>query len=272
MSLFYCSLNSGSNGNCFYIGNQEDAVLIDAGLSCKETEKRMGMLDLKMNLVKAVFITHEHIDHVKGMEMLAKKYNLPVFISTLTLQNSRVPLPAESRKEFSVAAPTIIGKMKIHAVRKFHDAADPYSFVVEQDEWRIGVFTDLGHICNHVSQAMLTCQVLFLESNYDVQMLEEGPYPYHLKKRISDSIGHLSNTQALDWLKCNSTSHLKHLLPAHISAENNHPEKVRSVFEEQFPQLKISLAGRHAATPLFSICDLSIKKAAPEKTMQLNLF
>jgi phosphoribosyl 1,2-cyclic phosphodiesterase len=162
--------------------------------------------------------------------------------------------------------------LAIHAIPKLHDAIDPHSFVVEQDEWKIGIFTDIGSICENVNQSMSTCQVLFLETNYDEQMLEEGPYPHHLKKRISSNEGHLSNTQAVTWLKNQPIDSLKHILPAHLSAENNHPEKVITLLQEQLPHLQFTLAGRHSPTPLFSIKDLSIKKAAPAEPMQLGLF
>src|SRR3954465_15435687 len=130
MSLFIASLNSGSNGNCYYVGNHSEAVLVDAGISCRETEKRMAKLGLAMEQVRAIFISHEHTDHISGLPVLAKKYRLPVYISAATLRNSGMALPPEL-VHYVTTAPVSIGALRVSAFAKLHDAADPYSFIVE---------------------------------------------------------------------------------------------------------------------------------------------
>ena len=139
MSLFITSLNSGSNGNCYYIGNETEAVLVDVGLTCKEVEKRMSRLGLSIEKVKAIFISHEHSDHIKGLAVFAKKYKLPVYISRATLKSSRLSLDENNTFDLSHTQTIRIGKLNITAFSKFHDAADPYSFTVECNEVRVGV-------------------------------------------------------------------------------------------------------------------------------------
>jgi phosphoribosyl 1,2-cyclic phosphodiesterase len=130
MSLFITSLNSGSNGNCYYVGNDTEAVLIDAGISCREIEKRMKRLGLFIEKVKAVFISHEHSDHIKGVPVLVKKYQLPVYITPLTMRRGGLNFEEHLLKSFIAHEPVSIGKLSITPFPKFHDASDPYSFVV----------------------------------------------------------------------------------------------------------------------------------------------
>src|SRR5436305_5023451 len=144
MCLYIASLNSGSNGNCYYIGNDREAVLVDAGISCRETEKRMKRLGLSMESVKAIFVSHEHTDHIKGIPVIAKKYQLPVYITTNTLRNGGLELDADLVVSFQPYAPVVIGELAITAFPKFHDAIDPHSFVIESKGIKIGVFTDIG--------------------------------------------------------------------------------------------------------------------------------
>ena len=186
MSLFITALASGSNGNCYYVGNEREAVLVDAGICCREIEKRMRRLGLSMAKVKAVFVSHEHSDHIKGLRVLAKKYSLPVFITKPTLQNGRLFLDKHLIvSSYTAKEPVSIGELVITAFSKLHDAADPYSFVVSCRGINVGVFTDIGTACENLIYHFSTCHAAFLESNYDEHMLEVGGYPYYLKKRIS---------------------------------------------------------------------------------------
>src|SRR5687767_3038582 len=132
MSLFFTSLNSGSNGNCYYVGSSNEAVLVDAGISCRETEKRMQSLGLDMSSVKAIFISHEHSDHINGLRILSKKYQLPVYITNHTLRQSNVPIDQHLVRSFSADQPLTIGNLSVTAFKKHHDACDPHSFVVSR--------------------------------------------------------------------------------------------------------------------------------------------
>ena len=144
MSLEVASLNSGSNGNCYYIGNQHEAVFIDAGISCRETEQRMKRLDLSMKKIKAIFITHEHSDHINGLNKLVKKYKIPLYITRSTRRNQALEWSDGLAIHFNAYEPIQVGALTITALPKFHDANDPHSFVVSYNAINIGVFTDAG--------------------------------------------------------------------------------------------------------------------------------
>src|ERR1700752_3207821 len=130
MSLFISSINSGSNGNCYYVGNEEEAVLIDAGISCREIKKRMNRLGLDIEKVKAVIVSHEHSDHIRGIETLSRKYSIPVYITADPLKHSGLFLDKELVKFFKAKQPITIGHLAIHPFPKHHDASDPFSFIV----------------------------------------------------------------------------------------------------------------------------------------------
>src|ERR1700712_5124167 len=167
MSLFITSLNSGSNGNCYYIGNEREAILVDAGISCRETEARMKRLGLSMNKVKAIFISHEHSDHIRGITVLAKKYKLPVYITPLTLQHGGLILNDGLVSEFIADEPVHIGGLAVTAFSKLHDAAHPHSFTVACGNIKVGVFTDIGAVCENLVHHFQQCHAAFLETNYD---------------------------------------------------------------------------------------------------------
>lgn len=276
MSLFISSLNSGSNGNCYYIGNQEEAVLIDAGISCRETELRMSRLGLQMKRVKAIFISHEHSDHINGVHKLSKKYKLPVYITKSTLQNGNLVVHEELVKPFKAYAPIHIGNLRITAFPKFHDAIDPHSFIVSSDVVNVGIFTDIGKTCNHLIKHFALCHAAFLESNYDEELLEAGTYPLGLKNRIRDGRGHLSNSQALELFKKYKSPQLSHLVLSHLSKNNNSPKIVTELFAKYAGNTEIIIAPRHEETALYHIRhrqSIKIAKAkAKDAQHQLSLF
>ena len=253
MSLFISSLNSGSNGNCYYIGNDNEAILVDAGISCREIDKRLKRLNLSMQKIKAVFISHEHTDHTRGIYSLVKKYQLPVYITSATMKFSGLKLDNGFLRSFSSYLPVTIGDLSVTAFPKAHDAADPYSFTIACGSTRVGVFTDIGYVCEHVTKQFSTCNAVFLEANYDDLMLEQGSYPYHLKKRIRGGQGHLSNKQALELFKNHRSSSLSHLLLSHLSKNNNCPELVNELFTTHANGTKIIVASRFEETPVYHV-------------------
>ncbi len=172
MSLFITSLNSGSNGNCYYLANDQEAILVDAGISCRETEKRMLRLGLSMNKIKAIFVSHEHSDHIRGVPMLAKKYELPVYITNTTLQHCYFNQELNNVLSFEAHKPVSIGSLSITAFTKFHDAAEPHSFIVDCNNIKVGVFTDIGKPCKHLTYYFKQCHAAFLEANYDEELLK----------------------------------------------------------------------------------------------------
>ena len=146
MSLYISSLNSGSNANCYYVGNSQEAVLIDAGLSCRETEKRMKQLGLAMDKVKAIFVSHEHSDHITGVPGISKKFQLPVYITEATHKNCRLPIEPHLIASFNHAKPVVIGNLSVFPFRKSHDAQDPHSFLVSGHGVNVGVIIQSGTI------------------------------------------------------------------------------------------------------------------------------
>ncbi len=254
MSLFIASLNSGSNGNCYYVGNGEEAVLIDAGISCREAEKRMRRIGLSMNAVKAIFISHEHGDHISGIEGITNKHNIPVYITAPTLHHGRLRVQETLINSFRANEAITIGGLSVVAFPKLHDASDPHSFVVSGNGVRIGIFTDIGTPCTHVVQHFSGCHAAFLEANYDDAMLDAGRYPYHLKARIRGDHGHLSNRQAMELFIRHRPAYMSHLFLSHLSKDNNDPEHVRVMFNDVAGDTNIIIASRYNETAVYEIC------------------
>lgn len=253
MSLYVASLNSGSNGNCYYIGNGREAVLVDAGLSCRETERRMARLNLSLKTVKAIFISHEHGDHIKGVNVLSKKYSLPVYFTEGTFRFSRLSVEKSLVKIFGADEQLTVGGLGITAFAKHHDARDPHSFVIEGHDVTVGVFTDIGNVCDNLTQHFKRCHAAFLEANYDADMLENGRYPIHLKQRIRGGKGHLSNEEALELFRQHKPAHMSHIFLSHLSKDNNDPELVAKLFNEHAGDTEVIIASRYNETGVYHI-------------------
>lgn len=253
MPLELSSLNSGSNGNCYYIGNEKDAILVDAGISCRETEKRMQRLGLALHKVRAILISHEHTDHTRGVEVLSRKHQIPVYITDATCRKGRLRIEASLRRHFTAGQPLEIGTLKAEAFSKWHDAVEPHSFTISGGGFTAGVFTDIGTACQQVSQYLSRCHAAFLEANYDEGMLERGRYPLYLKRRIRGAEGHLSNLQALDLFLSHKSSHMQLLILSHLSAENNHPKVVKELFSRHANGTRIEIASRFEESAVFRL-------------------
>jgi len=272
MFLSVASLNSGSNGNCYYVGNSKEAVLIDAGISCRETGIRMKRLGLSMQNVKAIFITHEHTDHIKGMDVMAHKYQVPIYITEKTLNGGRLKRNKRLWVHFNADEPIRIGEMIIHPFSKFHDAADPHSFSIEYNGLRVGVFTDIGSVCENLIAHFQQCDAAFLEANYDEVMLEQGSYPIYLKNRIRGGHGHLSNRQAFELFTAYKPKFMSHLFLSHLSRENNDPTLVHDLFYKHAKGTNIVVASRYKETDVYRISRSGTEVASPPKAMQASLF
>ena len=271
MSLFITSLNSGSNGNCYYVGNETEAILIDAGIPCREVEKRMQRLGLSMHKVKAVFISHEHTDHISGLKVLSKKYQLPVYVTLATRRFGRLKLQEHLVTPFTAHEPVVIGNISITAFPKFHDAADPYSFIVSCNKIKVGVFTDIGTTCENLIHHFKQCHAAFLEANYDETMLENGSYPYFLKNRIRGGKGHLSNKQALELFTMHKPSFMSHLLLSHLSKNNNCPDLVKHLFDQHAGDVKMIIASRYEETAVFHIHNVNRNIHVPHPVSSAQL-
>jgi|SRR6266404_7288814 len=253
MSLFITSLNSGSNGNCYYVGNSTEAILIDAGICCREIEKRMKRLGLSIEKLKAIFVSHEHTDHIRGLAVLTKKYHLPVYITSDTIKFGRLRLEKKLVRSFKANTPIVIGDLVVLPFPKLHDASDPYSFIVDCKKITVGIFTDIGAPCEQLIKQFKKCHAAFLETNYDEQMLEEGNYPYYLKKRIRGGMGHLSNKQALEVFINHRPAFMSHLVLSHLSENNNCPKLVQELFNGHAGTVKIIVASRFEETAIYSV-------------------
>jgi phosphoribosyl 1,2-cyclic phosphodiesterase len=274
MALYIASLNSGSNGNCYYVGNGSEAVLVDVGISCREVERRMARLGLAMSTVKAIFISHEHTDHISGLSVLCRKYKLPVYITPGTMLHGRLML--DNCIHFTGHQPIAIGNLTVTPFSKMHDAAEPHSFIVQGNGITIGVFTDLGICCDNLVHYFKQCHAAFLEANYDEQMLANGRYPYFLKRRISGGKGHLSNTQALQLFINHRPAFMSHLLLAHLSKDNNNPDLALQLFAEHARDTHVVVASRFAETEVYTIgagdAIVMPQMQQSDHTMQISLF
>jgi phosphoribosyl 1,2-cyclic phosphodiesterase len=280
MAVYFSSLNSGSNANCYYVSNGDAAILVDAGLSCRETEKRMNRLGLKMEQVKAVFISHEHSDHINGLEVLSRKHKLPVYVSEKTLANSKLYIDQSLIRYFKKEETVDIDQLQIKCFSKSHDAADPFSFMISSQNINVAVITDIGYPCKQVLNYFQQSHAVFLESNYCETMLTNGDYPYHLKRRISSDEGHLSNKQALELFLKYRTPQLSHLILSHLSKNNNTPATVDALFQPHAGSTKIVVASRYEESEIFSIDAVPAmlrrsfmsSKKKPSNESQLSLF
>jgi len=278
MAFYFASLNSGSNGNCYYAGNAHEAVLVDAGISCRETEQRMSNLGLSMQNVKAIFISHEHIDHIRGVVVLARKYRIPVYATEATQRYTGLRYGRDVLHPLKTHEPVMIGELNVTPFTKHHDAADPVSFVVEHGGIKVGVITDIGIACKSVTHYFRQCHACFLESNYDERMIMEGNDTARLKKRISGGKGHLSNSQALDLFLNHRPPFMSHLLLSHLSKNNNHPEIVQSLFAGYSGRTHIEIASRDIESALFEISSATEGRspilAVPvrKESVQLKMF
>jgi phosphoribosyl 1,2-cyclic phosphodiesterase len=277
MSLFVASLNSGSNGNCYYIGNQEEAVLVDAGISCRETEKRLKRLELSIKKVKAIFVTHEHTDHIYGISRLSRKFKIPIYITPETMVQGRLHSGNNMVASFTAFEPVTIGNLTITAFPIHHDACDPHNFIVSGNSVKVGVFTDIGSPCERVKSHFEQCHAAFLEANYDEHMLATGRYPVHLKNRIRGGKGHLSNVQALQLFLQHRPSFMSHLFLSHLSEENNSPKIVERMFRKLAGKTEIIIAPRYEESSLYHIRNVSgpfdnLRRQPVRFQSQLSLF
>ncbi|MBW1862500.1 MAG: MBL fold metallo-hydrolase [Deltaproteobacteria bacterium] len=219
-------LASGSGGNACYVETAHSKILIDAGLTARELSRRLDLIRVKAEDLEALLITHEHTDHIRGAGPLARQFDIPVFINRSTLKKGIKTLGNLSRPITVHTGQTItINDLLIETFTKCHDAVDPIGVVISSDGIKLGIVTDLGRSTGLVEDRLKGCQALIIEFNYDRRMLEEGPYPLELQRRIKGPDGHLSNQQAGELLKAVYHEDLRLVILAHLSEANNLPEK-----------------------------------------------
>ncbi len=248
--LELCALASGSNGNCYYIGNEHEALLVDAGLSARQLQLRIAERGIDPSKIKAILITHEHADHCRGARVFSKRLQIPVYLTKKTyLAMSRDQKPGDVIW-FEPNMPFQLGVFEVFPFSKQHDAVEACSFRINYAGKSVGVMTDIGEPCEQVKTHLSQCHAVFLESNYDEAMLMNGPYPYYLKQRVASDYGHMSNEQAYRLVEEHAGENLQTIFLSHLSGENNTPEKASSVFQPLEERFQVRLTSRHAPTDI----------------------
>lgn len=245
-----CALASGSNGNCYYIGNENSAILVDAGIPFSRLLERFDETGLSIDKVKAVFISHEHNDHVSGMRVLSKRKFINGVFSKGTLNATHKSNKPTYSAVFEANKSFFIDEIKVIPFPKKHDAAEPFSFRVEIEGKSIVVLTDVGEVTDEVGEHISKADAIFMEANYDEKMLWAGKYPYFLKKRVSSDLGHLSNEQSKEAILKYSSDKLRTVFLSHISADNNTPELVKKSFDEIAKNKKVIITSRQKASEI----------------------
>ncbi|MCQ2066304.1 MAG: MBL fold metallo-hydrolase [Bacteroidaceae bacterium] len=230
MKLKFMSLSSGSSGNCYYLSADGEGILIDAGIPARQIREYLGKVGIPFESVRAVFVTHDHADHIKSLGTLGKKYFLPVYATQRThagINNNYCmteKLSAACTRYVEKDVTLQFGSFKVTPFEVPHDGTDNVGYLIEVDGRRFCFVTDLGHITDTVASYVVQADYLIMEANYDEDMLRMGHYPQFLKERITSPLGHLSNKVTARFLAENMTEHLRHVWLCHLSGENNHPE------------------------------------------------
>lgn len=256
--MFTAPLGSGSAGNSYLFEADGTAILIDAGFGIRETDKRLREMGRTIESIDALVITHEHYDHIHGAERISRKYGMPIYLTRGTRDGSHIDPTLTRTIVFENNSTFRIGNLEVHARRTIHDAADPACFVVESgDGTRIGLATDLGFADQPVIRHLKKCDVLYFESNHDLDMLRSGSYPWSLKRRIMSRFGHLSNDEAMKALEELICGEMKMLCLIHLSERNNDESIVRSMANELLQsrgaRLDLRIAAQGKPLPMVSI-------------------
>lgn len=221
------TIASGSSGNCIYVGSEETHILIDAGITRKKIEEGLHSANLSLKDISAVFVTHEHSDHIKGLGVMSRKDNIPVYstkgtidgilgTSTLGELNSDLFCPMERESDI------VVGDLCIHNFKVSHDANDPVAYTVSCGEKKAGIVTDLGYYDDYIVDNLKGADMMVVEANHDVNLLQVGSYPYYLKQRILGKKGHLSNESSGQLINSLLHDNIKKILLGHLSKENNY--------------------------------------------------
>jgi phosphoribosyl 1,2-cyclic phosphodiesterase len=265
MKLDFCSLSSGSSGNCYYLGNGFHGILIDAGISAASIRKFLKDIGISMQTIMGVLITHNHVDHIRGLEVLTRKNTLPAFTTTNIWKSIHTPhmrIAPDCIREIPLQQKFHLAGFDIEAFPVHHDAPETIGFHITAGKKKITVATDLGHICETAAPYIQAANLLVIESNYDEQMLMEGSYPHFLKARIKSDKGHLGNHQTSAFLADNMSDNLSHICLAHLSKNNNTPEIVLQTLQQSLSERGIIINGQ----PHISV----LKRNMPSEMIKLS--
>ena len=224
-----CSIASGSSGNCIYVGSETTHLLVDIGISGKKAESGLHELDLTGRDIDGILITHEHADHIQGLGVIARKYEIPIYATPGTIEAIKSYKPLGKLEE-DIFRPVkedekfVIKDLTINPMKISHDAAQPVGYRISYGSRKVAICTDLGTYNEYTVESLRGMDALLLEANHDINMLQVGPYPYYLKQRILGDRGHLSNENSGRLLCRILHDNLKAVLLGHLSKENNLPE------------------------------------------------
>lgn len=262
-----CSIASGSSGNCIYVGSEATHLLVDVGISGKKTENGLNSIGITGRDLDGILITHEHADHVSGLGVLARKYEVPVYATPGTikaiLSNGNLgKIDASLFHEVRADKKVIIKDLVVNPMRISHDAAEPVAYRIAYGSKKVGICTDLGVYNDYTVECLKGMDALLIEANHDVNMLQVGPYPYYLKQRILGERGHLSNENSGRLLSRILHDKLQAIILGHLSKENNLPELAYEAVRMeitmgdnpyQASDFKIQVASRSEVSQIISI-------------------
>ncbi len=249
------SLQSGSNGNCIYVEAGGVKLLFDAGISGKQAAGRLSLAGLDISRVDALIISHDHADHVRCAGIYHRKFGVPLYITEKTLRAARTTHELGAIREvshFRSGGTIRFGRVQVETVPTPHDGAEGVAFIVDDGESRLGIFTDLGHVYDDLKSALSSVDAVLVESNYDPDMLRGGPYPRHLKSRITGPHGHLSNIESAE-LIARHGARLRWACLGHLSGENNTPELALRTHRSINGSMTYHLAGRYGAGDVLTV-------------------
>jgi len=257
--ILFVILGSGSNGNSVYLETENCRLLIDAGLSSLQIQKRLNQIGRTPEKLNGILLTHEHTDHTAGAILLAQKHNIPVFCNKLTseslIERARKPI---STKIFQTGTAFEIGDLLVENFSIPHDGMDPVGFLIKSELANVGICTDLGHVTNLVLERIKSANILLLEANHDVKMLQQDTHrPWHIKQRILSKHGHLSNETAAQALEKIVSPELKYVFLGHLSKDCNRPDLAYEIVAERCYKLganhiRLEVARQeHIASPVF---------------------
>ncbi len=249
MKLNFCSLSSGSSGNCYYLCNEFHGILVDAGISAGAIRKFLKQMDISMETIMGVLITHNHWDHIKGLEVLTRKNSTPIFTTeniweSILSPPNQVSITSDCIRNIPLQQKFHLAGFDIEAFPVHHDAPETVGYHICCGDKKITIVTDLGYICETVAPYIKAANLLIIESNYDEQMLLDGSYPYFLKARIQSDNGHLGNLQTSAFLAEVIHDDLSHICLAHLSKNNNSPEKALQTLHQTINQKGVVLDGK----------------------------
>ncbi|MBE7064630.1 MAG: MBL fold metallo-hydrolase [Ruminococcaceae bacterium] len=249
----FCSLYSGSSGNCIFVGDKDTKLLIDAGVSCTRIEKALREIGEAACDIQAILITHEHQDHIAGAGTLSRRFNIPIYAASGTwdkINSDKLLTKIQTENKVSISAGSAfnVGSLSVSPFNIPHDAAMPVAYSIRNDCRKISVVTDMGFVTDEIRENVFGSDLAMIESNHDIEMLKRGPHPWHLKNRILSRTGHLSNDYAADFVTYLASCGTKHFVLGHLSDKNNVPslayDTVRISLEKNgfFPSKNIHLS------------------------------